>query len=699
MTSPGQPTGKPATPPSVFSAGPALLGWMHEIAPFGVFTTDQDLRVQSWNQWLITHSGRAAADVIGKRLTELYPDLGARGLADRFDRALKGEASVLSTALHRYLVPLPPTAGDPSVGHMLQTAMIAPLPAPDGAAAGTIAIIEDVTQREVQAVALHRQQEIDRLLSGALASLLQSREPAQEIGKIFSTLILALRLDIYLVYLPSQENRRLVLTACAGLLPRQQEAIASLVVREAGAAKGPALDALSLNIGSHAELLRGMGVRGFWSTPLVISERLVGMVAFGSYEHEAIPPADVTVLSRLAGYIAIALDRASREREMLAASKAKDNFLAALSHELRTPLNPVLLLASEAKANPDYPPDARATFRSIEKNVLLEARLIDDLLDLTRIAHGKVGLDMREHDIHAVITDAVATIRPELEERKLNFHLELAPGPSLVLGDSARLQQVFWNILKNSVKFTPAAGSVWVRTTINAERQEIAIEIADTGIGMDEAEIERIFDAFTQGDHAEQGHRFGGLGLGLAITRTLVSMHRGRIEAQSLGKNRGSSFWIYLPLLPVRVERQQRRSQSAAPEPGSPSVAPFAGRRILLVEDHESTRHALYGLLRRRGFDVTVAATSEAAMEQAAKAGFDLVLSDIGLPDGDGFALMARLRDQYNLRGIALTGYGMEEDIVRSGDSGFITHLTKPVSVDVLERALTQALPGVPPAG
>lgn len=693
MTSPAKPATAPTFPTDAFGAGPALLGWMHEIAPFGIFTTDQDLRIRSWNQWLITHSGLAAAEILGRKLTEIYPDVESRGLVDRFTRALQGETSVLSTALHRYLVPLPSTAGDASVPHMLQTAMIAPLPALDGSAAGTIAIIEDVTQREVQAVTLHRQQEIDRLLSVALATLLQSREPAQEIGKIFSTLILALRLDTYLVYLPSSDGRRLVLAACAGVLPRQQEMIASLPLRDAATTNGRALEAAQLNIGSHAELLRGMGVRGFWSTPLVIGDRLVGMVAFGSYEEEAIPVADVNVLSRLAGYIAIALDRSSRERDVLAASKAKDNFLAALSHELRTPLNPVLLLASEAKGNPDYPAEARSTFRSIEKNVLLEARLIDDLLDLTRIAHGKVGLDMREHDLHAVITDAVATIRPELEERKLNFHLELAPGPSLVLGDSARLQQVFWNILKNSVKFTPAAGSVWVRTTINAERNEIAIEIADTGIGMDEGEIERIFDAFTQGDHADQGHRFGGLGLGLAITRTLVSMHRGRIEAQSLGKHRGSSFWIYLPLLPAPVERHARRPASAAAEPSSASVAPFAGRRILLVEDHESTRHALYGLLRRRGFDVTVAATSEAALEHAAKAGFDLVLSDIGLPDGDGFALMARLRDQYNLRGIALTGYGMEEDVTRSGNSGFIAHLTKPVSVDVLERALAKALP------
>lgn len=693
MSQPFQP--EESALPAVFSAGPALLGWMHEIAPFGIFTLDQELRVQSWNQWLITHSGLAPTEVIGRRLVEIYPDVGSRGLSDRFQRALRGETSVLSTALHRYLIPLPATAGEASVPNMLQTAMIAPLPAQDGRAAGAVAIIEDVTQREVQAVTLHRQQEIDRQLSVALATLLQSQDPAQEIGRIFSTLILALRLDAYFAYLPSADGKRLVLTACAGVPPKQQEAIASLALREPDKGKARSLEAASLNVGSHVELLRGMGVRGLWSTPLVIGERLVGMVAFGSYENESIPAADTTVLSRLAGYIAIALDRSAREREVLAASKAKDNFLAALSHELRTPLNPVLLLASEAKGNPDYSEDARATFRSIEKNVLLEARLIDDLLDLTRIAHGKVGLDMREIDVHAVVTDAIATIRAELEERKLNFHLDLAHGSPLVMGDSARLQQVFWNLLKNSVKFTPPGGSIWVRSRINPERREIAIEFSDTGIGMDEAEINRVFEAFAQGDHAEHGHRFGGLGLGLAISRTLVAMHRGRVEAQSLGKGHGSSFWIYLPLLPAKPAAPGLRKEGSSANPtGAPGpTAPIASRgRILLVEDHESTRNALYGLLRRRGFDVTIAASADAALEEAAGARFDLVLSDIGLPDGDGFSLMSRLREKYNLRGIALTGYGMEEDVTRSGSSGFVAHLTKPISVDVLDRALARAL-------
>jgi CheY-like chemotaxis protein len=254
---------------------------------------------------------------------------------------------------------------------------------------------------------------------------------------------------------------------------------------------------------------------------------------------------------------------------------------------------------------------------------------------------------------------------------------------------------VFWNILKNAVKFTQSGGNIWVRSHVNREKTEIAIEVADTGIGMDEAEIGRIFEAFAQGEHAKQGHRFGGLGLGLAITRTLVSMHGGHIEAHSPGKDRGSSFWVYLPLIDRQPHPGLRPAESANPPvvAKDPSAYPVRRGKILLIEDHEPTRNTLKNLLRRRGFDVVTAASFESALARAAEGSFDLVLSDIGLPDGDGFMLMRRLRDEYQLKGIALTGYGMEEDVARSGDSGFLTHFTKPISVDVLDQVLEKIFP------
>ena len=236
--------------------------------------------------------------------------------------------------------------------------------------------------------------------------------------------------------------------------------------------------------------------------------------------------------------------------EAMAASRAKDEFLASLSHELRTPLNPVLLLASEAARDPTYPAPIRETFEMIEKNVLYEARLIDDLLDVTRIAAGKLTLQQKPMRLDATLSDALDTLRPRLLEKRLKLHLSLGAGEALVRGDSTRLQQVFANVIGNAMKFTPDGGSLAVVSRVDAHR-EIVVDIRDDGIGMTPEEIARIFERFTQGDHARNGYhsRYGGLGLGLSISRSLVELHGGKISAKSAGVGLGSTFSVRLPLL------------------------------------------------------------------------------------------------------------------------------------------------------
>jgi PAS domain S-box-containing protein len=681
------------------SADQAMADWVQDIAPYGIFTTDADLKITSWNQWLVTHSGFAMDEVLGRKLVEVYPEIEARHLSERFSRALAGEISVLSTALHKHLLPLPVTVPDTGLSHMLQTVRIAPL-SQRGAIVGTITIIEDVTQREFQASILYRQQELDRLLSSALASLLQANDPSEEMSGIFATIAPALKLDVHLSYLPDPSGKRLRIHSWTGLSPKQRETISVLELSEADEAQlraGGPPDVFTL--GAHVESLRGFGLKGICCIPLTVGERIIGLVSFGSYQRDSIPPGDSNVLLRITRYVAIALDRSIRQRDTLAASRAKDDFLAALSHELRTPLNPVLLLASDSAVNPDYPIAAREAFRSIEKNALLEARLIDDLLDLTRIEHGKLSLEMLAFDVHGALKDALATVEPDAVDRRITLHVYLRSPVGMLTGDSARLQQVFWNVLKNAVKFTPVGGEIWTSTRLEAATNEIVIEIRDTGIGMEATEVARVFGAFSQGDHADQksSHRFGGLGLGLAISRKLVELHSGRIEATSAGKNQGSTFTIYLPLLPA-THQVPRTGHSGGDGNVAPSEAVYVPsvRRILLVEDHEPTRVPLARLLTRRGYEVQMAATCGTALEEASKGRFDLVLSDIGLPDGDGFELMRKLRDLYGLKGIALTGYGMEEDVLRSGKSGFVAHLTKPISVVVLDRALADVLPILP---
>ena len=380
------------------------------------------------------------------------------------------------------------------------------------------------------------------------------------------------------------------------------------------------------------------------------------------------------------------LERA--HKELLAASSAKDDFIAALSHELRTPLNPVLLLASEAAEDPQIPAPIREMFNQIRNNVELEARLIDDLLDITRISRGKLSLHLNHVDAHSVLRDAIATIQSDIDEKRIVFTLTLSATQHTLRADPVRLQQVFWNILKNAAKFTPDFGKIDVSTG-NYANGEFELSVTDSGIGMTESELARIFGAFAQGEHAKAsgGHRFGGLGLGLAICRTLVESHSGSIRADSKGRNQGSTFIVTLPT--VKKEVAGMPPLELAHGNGTAAKTAPNSLHILLVEDHEPTRRALAQLLTRRHHDVKMAGSVAEARELFGHNDFQLLISDIGLPDGSGFDLMKELhaRDK-NLRGIALTGYGMEQDVERSEEAGFISHLTKPIRVQSLDLIL-----------
>lgn len=396
--------------------------------------------------------------------------------------------------------------------------------------------------------------------------------------------------------------------------------------------------------------------------------------------------ADITERKRAEGEVAAARDAA------MAASRAKDDFLATLSHELRTPLNPVLLLATEAAGNARLAPEVREDFETIAKNVALEARLIDDLLDLTRIVRGKLALDTRPIDVHESLHDALAMAREEIEQKQIRLVLKLEATERVVHGDDVRLKQVFWNVIKNAAKFTPAAGRIVIETRTVAENGILEVSVTDTGIGMLPEEIARIFEAFSQGDHAFQvPHRFGGMGLGLAISRMMIELHAGAITAASAGRNQGTTFLIRLPVLRDVVPSRTKAGRPDLPPGSGASTAsqpPAVSYRVLLVEDHKPTSRALTQLLSRRNYQVVAADCVAAARAAAARESFDVLISDIGLPDGNGYELMTELRDNYGLPGIALTGYGMEEDVNRSHAAGFIAHLTKPVSVQALDGAL-----------
>jgi DNA-binding response OmpR family regulator len=374
-------------------------------------------------------------------------------------------------------------------------------------------------------------------------------------------------------------------------------------------------------------------------------------------------------------------DRARAEAEL--ANHAKDHFLAVLSHELRTPLTPVVMGLSVLQDKPGLDPKMRETLEMIRNNVDMEARLIDDLLDVTRIARGKIELNRTSVELSAVIRDAVEVCKPDIEDRRLHFGVDLGQAPYWIKGDGSRLQQVFWNLLKNSIKFTPPGGCVGIRC-----RQDngcVQVEVNDSGIGIEPEVMPRVFDAFEQAERSIT-RQFGGLGLGLAISKALVELHGGEIEAYSEGKNKGATFCIRLPLS-APVPQDQANSSSARIRGVDRPL------RILLVEDHGVTAQMIRMVLTEKGHLVQTAGDISTALELVNGQAFDLLLSDLGLPDGSGHDLIKELRARgHNLPGIALSGYGHEEDIRRSYQAGFFAHLIKPASREKIFEAVEAAV-------
>jgi signal transduction histidine kinase/ActR/RegA family two-component response regulator len=373
-----------------------------------------------------------------------------------------------------------------------------------------------------------------------------------------------------------------------------------------------------------------------------------------------------------------------------ASDRAKQTFLAALSHELRAPLTPMLAGADTLLGDPATPAGLRPTLAMIRRNAELEARLIDDLLDLTRVCHGRLHLNPEAIDAHVPIRHALEVCDADVRAKGLGLEVDLAAEASHVVFDPARLQQVAWNLVKNAVKFTPAGGRVAVRTRGCAAqdpggRPWLVLEVIDTGIGIDPAVLPRVFDAFEQGD-GETARRSGGLGLGLAICRGMVQAHGGRIAASSVGRGRGAMFRVELATVPA----------PAFPEP---SVVPTDGctaqptLRVLLVEDNPDSREALSRLLRGEGFAIETAGDVHSAIALAGSRDFDVLISDIGLPDGSGLDVMRTLRDRGGgpIAGIAISGYGQDEDIRLSREAGFAAHLVKPLKIRELSASILRA--------
>ncbi len=440
------------------------------------------------------------------------------------------------------------------------------------------------------------------------------------------------------------------------------------------------------------------------------SGSVLGGLFFGHEDAAVFTLRDEKIILGIAAQAASAMDvarlyqaeqqaRASAEQ----ANQSKDLFLAALSHELRTPLTPVLAILSSLREDPAVPQALAEDLETIRRNVELEARLIDDLLDLTRITRGKLELHCERVPLHRMIEDAISACRPDLETKNLELVRDFAEERITILADSARVTQILWNLLKNAIKFTPNGGTVTVRAQLHRAETDgsVTIEIEDTGIGIAPAQIDRVFDAFEQGDR-QITRQFGGIGLGLAISKAIAESHHGSLTATSEGPGRGSTFKLTLPFDGCEEEEggvagTARATLISAVSSPAPEVT-ARPQRILLVEDHADTAAILTRLLRRMGHDVLHADTVGTALKLAERemplAPISFVMSDLGLPDGSGLDLMRQLSSKHGLRGIALSGFGMDSDLAQSTAAGFSRHLVKPIDIATLRATISEMTSG-----
>jgi signal transduction histidine kinase/ActR/RegA family two-component response regulator len=437
----------------------------------------------------------------------------------------------------------------------------------------------------------------------------------------------------------------------------------------------------------HLELLRKTGLCSLMFVPLKRGNEVFGVLWFVLADRERrYDREDLIFAEELARRAAYAIENARLYRQAQDANRAKDEFLAALSHELRTPLNAILGWASILRARPDG--EIERGLDVIYRNAVVQTHLVEDLLDASRIVSGRMSIDLKDTPLRPILHAAIETILPQATEKAIEVASALPALDVLIRGDSARLQQVFWNVLSNAVKFTPRGGRISITTEVTPS--EIAVHLTDTGAGIRPEALPYIFDRFKQADAATTTRRYRGLGLGLTLSRQLAEMHGGRIAAESAGPGRGSRFTVALPL----VERSALDGiKTAVTVPGNS----LDGIRVLAVDDDPDSLEVLVSILRTQCATVVGATSAIEALELLQKERPQIVVSDIAMPDRDGYWLMEQLRRLAseggpNVPGVALTAFANPTVRERALATGFVAHLSKPFDPDQLVHTILNAV-------
>lgn len=584
------------------------------------------------------------------------------------------------------------------------------LPAMHGYPATCVLVFQDVTQIKQAEKALSLGYERLKLLFSTANDLLSSQEPIALIESCFHKLAGQIGLDVYFNYLVEDNSQGMRLASYAGISPELAQQIKWLgfgqaVCGQAAKNRCPiAIENVQQSTDPSTQFIRSLGINAYYSYPLIAQGKLLGTLSFGSRSRADFTENQKGMMQAVCDQIAIAMERVElinslqRQTEQLTqANRMKDEFLAILSHELRSPLNAILGWSQLLQSRHLSEEQIAKGLETIERNAKAQTKLIEDLLDISRMIRGKLSLNVSTCNLIPIIETAIENINLAAQGKniELRFFLDNSVtenSPLQISGDPERLQQIIWNLLTNAIKFTPSGGKVEVRLTKNLSKEQnqsitssyAQIQVIDTGIGINPSFLPYVFDRFRQADSSST-RSHGGLGLGLAIVRHLVELHGGTVHVHSQGEGQGATFTVKLPLLSenkaATIESTSQQTENPTAPPSCPSLA---GVRVLVVDDELDSRDFITTVLNQCQAKVKAVATVREALQIIPQWKPDVLVSDIGMPGEDGYSLIRQLRQLPpeqggNTPAAALTAYARAEDRTRAIQEGFQLHLPKPI--------------------
>lgn len=569
---------------------------------------------------------------------------------------------------------------------------------------GVIGISIDVTDLKQAEADLKERNEYIQILYETSRDLLSTYEPLTLVDALFAKLKPLMGLDVYFNYIVDEQQQKLHLMFRGGISDEIAREIEWLEIGQAicGTVAQQQCQIVQTNLQQStdpkAELVRSLGVNAYSCQPLISQGKLFGTLGFGSFTRTEFNPAETQLFQAICARIAIALERSElvsslqqQTEELKRLNRLKDEFLAALSHELRTPLNPILGWTKLLQAQKLTTVKTEEALLIIERNVKQQIALVDDLLDISRVVQGKFQLKSQSVDLVTILNAAADSVRfaAIAKSLTLEFHYP-SDAINRVMGDETRLQQVFWNLLANAIKFTPDGGNVdlWLEQVQNTAQ----IRITDTGIGISPEFLPYVFDRFRQADGSTT-RQYGGLGLGLALVKYLVELHGGTVTAESLGENKGATFKVTLPLLQESTSFHLPATNNVQQPPIDSGS--LSGIRALVVDDQPDNLDLVDFVLTQEGAIVTAVTSPTEALALVSKNPPDILISDIGMSEMDGYELLQRIRALPNqqdkpVKAIALSAFAQQEDQEKAIAVGFQAYLSKPVNLTDLVTAIAE---------